>query len=75
MLRRQAVKALAGSEGGTNLLVVNTLDHPRREVVELPDGSSSVQVAANGRPLGLVSSPALGYAVGSPQNPVEVVRR
>jgi alpha-mannosidase len=69
ILRQQAIENLVGSQAlpdrGKNemLLVVNTLDHPRCEIVELPEGSSTNQTASNQRPLGMVRAPALGYAV------------
>jgi alpha-mannosidase len=63
-LREQAIEALVGPvNGGDCVLVVNTLDHPRSEVVELPQGIPGVQTAVSGRALGVVNAPAMGYAV------------
>ncbi|HEY9075738.1 MAG TPA: alpha-mannosidase [Anaerolineaceae bacterium] len=68
-LRMAAVKSLAASKvmSGEHVLVVNTLSAPRCEVVELPEGTAGGQVGANGKPLGIVSAPAMGYAVTRPQ--------
>jgi alpha-mannosidase len=56
---------------------INTLGVPRTEVVELPDGVTGGQMAANGKTLGIVSAPAMGYAIAtpaaSPAQPVSLV--
>ncbi|MCS7062154.1 MAG: glycoside hydrolase family 38 C-terminal domain-containing protein, partial [Anaerolineae bacterium] len=79
-LRDQAVQALTVSgspgaspstEAGHSVLVVNTLSAPRSEVVELPDGFIGAQRAANGRWLGVVSAPAMGYSIGAPSGAVD----
>jgi alpha-mannosidase len=46
---------------------VNTLSAPRTEVLELPAGTPGAQIAANGKPLGIVSAPALGYRIAPSQ--------
>jgi alpha-mannosidase len=66
-LRQKAIQSLAGAAAGNRLFVANTLDHARREVVELPQGIAGTQTAANGKGLGVVSAPALGYAVTETQ--------
>ena len=66
-LREAALQALAEPEPGVRrLCVVNTLSAPRRQVAELPEGMPSGQTAANGKPLGIVSAPAMGYAIAVP---------
>ncbi|MGQ9840376.1 MAG: alpha-mannosidase [Anaerolineae bacterium] len=62
-LRRRAVDALLAEADGDNLYVINTLGVPRVEVVALPAGIPAQQVGADGQPLGIVTAPALGYAV------------
>jgi alpha-mannosidase len=69
-LRAQAVDALAGGQQASAdrcVLAVNTLDHPRTEVVELPDGVQGGQTVANGKALGIISAPSMGYAVAGPR--------
>lgn len=58
---------LAG-EPGTEVLSVNTTAHARREVVELPEGHEGLQASSNGRALGVVSAPGLGYSVAQPKS-------
>lgn len=70
-LRAQALSTLTGTAQGDHLLVVNTLDHPRSEIVELPEGWPADQISAKGRPLGLVQAPGMGYAVTAPVVPAE----
>jgi alpha-mannosidase len=66
-LREAAIQALVEPEPeARRLCVVNTLSAPRRQVVELPEGMPSGQTAANGKPLGMVSAPAMGYAIAAP---------
>jgi alpha-mannosidase len=55
---------------GENLLVINTTSFEREEVAELPEGVPSVQTAACGKPLGIVSAPAYGTAVIKPSDQV-----
>lgn len=62
-LRRRAMDALLAEADGDNLYVINTLGIPRAEVVALPAGIPAQQVGADGQPLGIVTAPALGYAV------------
>jgi alpha-mannosidase len=62
-LREKAIQLLSDTKSGSCVFVANTLDHPRTEVVELPQGIQGAQIAANGKVLGVVSAPALGYAV------------
>ncbi|MCX7706554.1 MAG: alpha-mannosidase, partial [Anaerolineae bacterium] len=68
-LRHRAVDALLDNipdaSAAENICVINTLGIPRDEVVALPDGVPARQVGADGRPLGIVHAPALGYAVFS----------
>ncbi|MBN2046728.1 MAG: alpha-mannosidase, partial [Anaerolineaceae bacterium] len=61
-LRSEAVDALFCTDGD-KVLAVNTTSFDREEVVALPEGTPSAQVSACGKPLGLVSAPAYGYAV------------
>lgn len=73
-LREESLLAWAGHPPAApgpapHVCAVNTLSAARSEVVELPDGVSGGQTAANGRALGLVSAPALGYAIATPQFP------
>ncbi len=73
-LRDAAIAALApGAAGNTEsmVLAVNTLSAPRTEVVELPEGFIGAQQAANGRALGVVSAPALGYSIAAPGGAVD----
>ena len=67
-LRSAALIALFGE--GSAFAAVNTLDHDRREVVELPaDGPSGGQSSADGRTLALLSAPAFGAAPAEPRPP------
>jgi alpha-mannosidase len=68
-LREQAWQALAGQPASSSSTVcaVNTLGMARTELVALPHGTPAAQVGADGSPLGVVSAPALGYAVTQPQ--------
>ena len=67
-LRQEAIDALVPTAKGkaTQVLTVNTLGTARSEVVELPEGSLGAQTAADGKPLAIVSVPALGYSVAVP---------
>ena len=65
-LREQAVDALVGESEGAQVLTINTLGIARTEVVELPEGSLGAQTATDGKPLAIVSAPALGYSVAAP---------
>jgi alpha-mannosidase len=68
-LRDSALKALLpANSSASKVAVVNTLSFPRSEVVDLPDGISGSQLTSSGEQLGLVSAPALGYAVQMPGN-------
>jgi len=64
-LRASALANIAPANTGKQVFAFNTLSAPRSEVVELPDGVSGGQKAANGKALGVVSAPAMGYAVAS----------
>ncbi len=78
-LRDQASQALLGQpEDAPNAAVrsatpdgaicaINTLGMARTELVELPQGTVSIQTSTTGRPLGVVSAPALGYSVTAPE--------
>jgi len=55
------------------VLAFNTLGFPRVEVVELPDGVSGEQNITNGKSLGVVNAPALGYAIQTPAIAIETV--
>lgn len=72
-LRDKALQALlAGNIGkGNYICAVNTLSAPRTEVVEMPEGLVGAQQAANGRALGVVSAPALGYTIAAPTGAVD----
>jgi alpha-mannosidase len=80
-LRNQALVALLGRPAAApgNICAVNTLGVDRREVVELPEGAQGGQAGADGRPLGVVEAPALGYRVFAPVesvfSPVSVTER
>jgi len=66
-LRLAAMKNLLPTDlSASKVAVFNTLSFPRSEVVELPKGISGAQVTGSERHLGLVSVPALGYAVQMP---------
>ena len=60
------------------LAVINTLDFERTELVELPAGMPAQQTSSTGQPLGIVSAPAMGYAVlepaARPPSPVGVTQ-
>ena len=75
-LREAAIQALVKPEPkAQRLCVINTLSAPRTEVVELPGEMPAGQVAANGKPLGIVSAPAMGYSVTTPSaQPAHPVR-
>lgn len=63
-LRSAALEAAFETDAaGKNVLAVNTTGFAREEVVELPEGVPSVQTSRCGKPLGVVSVPAYGYAV------------
>ena len=65
-LREQALESLIDTDGD-RLLAVNLLSTPRREVVELPQScADAAQALPDGRALGVVAAPALGYAVTAP---------
>ncbi len=70
-LRAAAIATLTGGEG--EWVVVNTLDHDRLEVVELPAGLEGSQTSAEGRPLALVEAPAMGFAPASARTPAASV--
>jgi alpha-mannosidase len=56
------------SKHGDKIAVFNTLNFPRTEVVALPEGIAGQQISADGRALGMVSAPALGFAIQTPQD-------
>ena len=69
-LRYQALQALVGHSGTANegaVCAVNTLGVARTELVVLPEGSTSAQSSADGRPLGVVSAPSYGFAITEPE--------
>jgi len=55
------------------ILAFNTLSFPRCEIVELPDDVSGGQVLENGKNLGVVNAPALGYSLQGSINTAETV--
>jgi alpha-mannosidase len=62
--RTEALQAiLPGQVTGEKIAAINTLSFPRSEVVELPEGIPGLQTTSSGKDLGIVSAPALGYAV------------
>ncbi|HZQ07298.1 MAG TPA: glycoside hydrolase family 38 C-terminal domain-containing protein [Anaerolineae bacterium] len=65
-LQANALNALVGESSGSNLCAINTLSFPRTEVVELPTNIQGQQVSSNGTPLGVISAPPIGYAIGAP---------
>jgi alpha-mannosidase len=68
-LRLAALKNLLPTDlSASKVAVFNTLSFPRSEVVELPEGISAAQITGSGCHLGIVSAPALGYAVQMPGN-------
>ena len=68
MLREAALRALIDQDAAVpeSVCAVNTLGVARTEVVELPSGLRSLQTVENGRALGVVSAPPMGYCI----NPV-----
>ena len=76
-LRNSMIAPMITSDETGNLLALNTLSSARTEVVELPGNLTGAQVAANGRQLGIVNSPALGYSISTPvasiDSPVTIV--
>ncbi|HEY5671703.1 MAG TPA: alpha-mannosidase [Anaerolineales bacterium] len=77
-LRDVALKALSPEPPSANKVTIfNTLSFPRTEVVELPEGIPGTQTTNTGRHLGIVTAPALGYAVQTPGNsnqPVAIIK-
>jgi len=73
-LRGTALKALlpAGSPA-SKVFAFNTLGFARSEVCELPEGVYGSQTGSQGRGLGVLSAPALGYAVQTPAVSAESV--
>lgn len=59
------------------IAVVNTLAHPREEIVALPEGTPSAQIGREGKPLGVVRAPPMGWAVFAvpPPNAARVALR
>ncbi len=68
-LREIALKALVtpSPTASNRVAVVNTLSFERTELVELPAGTDAVQHSADGKPLGVVSAPAMGYMIVEPE--------
>ncbi len=77
-LRQRAVDALLGAgpeaRPAENLYAINTLGRARVEVVALPPGVPARQTGADGRPLGVVSAPGLGYVVFDATDATEQTR-
>jgi len=71
-LRDQASAALLGKPEAkaANICAVNTVGVERSEVVVLPDNAAGIQKSADGKPLGVASAPAYGYAVFKPAQTV-----
>jgi alpha-mannosidase len=67
-LRQKAVDALLGSQNGENICAINTNSAGRVEVVDLPSGTPTMQISAQGKSLGIISAPACGYTVVSPSS-------
>lgn len=69
-LREKAASAIlgGGSDSTDRIAVVNTLSLERTEVIALPQGTPAQQTSSTGIPLGVVSAPAMGYAVVTPQS-------
>lgn len=65
---RDAAEAalLGGIDGGGKVRAINTLSLSRSDVVELPEGVTGSQTSVDGKQLGVVSAPAVGYAVTTP---------
>ncbi len=75
-LRENALQALlppAAADAPEKVFVFNTLGFARREVLELPDGLPGAQPLADGKCLGVVSAPALGYSIQTPGEAVALV--
>ena len=70
-LRSSAIAPMVSAEATGAVLAVNTLSSPRTEVIELPAGMPGAQVGANGKGLGIVSAPALGFSVSTPATTVD----
>ena len=64
-LRDSTIAPMVSAQPTGSIVALNTLSSPRTEVVELPDGMTGTQVGANGKALGVVSAPAMGYSVGA----------
>jgi len=64
---------LPAATSPVQVAVFNTLSFPRDEVIELPEGIKGRQKTTNGKNLGIVSVPALGYAVQTPAESAETV--
>jgi alpha-mannosidase len=60
-IRQRLITRLSGKPG-RNILAINTLSEPRREVVQLP---------GDGGKLAIVSAPAMGYAIQEPSLTVD----
>lgn len=66
-LRDGALNALILADTSTEKVAAfNTLGFPRTEVMELPEGIPGGQKTNSGRNLGIISVPALGYSVQTP---------
>ncbi len=65
ILQDKAIHDLLGypAERTDNACTINTLGFARTELVSLPPGMPASQTAPDGSPLGVVSAPAMGYAV------------
>ena len=67
-LQEKALFSLVGApaEKTGNVGVINTLGFERTELVSLPDGLPASQTSADGKPLGVVSAPSMGYTITAP---------
>lgn len=72
-LRHTALDHLGPAAGADakRVQTVNTLGTARAEVVALPIDVESCQTDAEGRPLGVVSAPAMGFSVEAPATSTE----
>lgn len=68
VLQEIALQAIVGeaSPEGPHIAAINTLSMAREEVMELPVAVQNEQTAVNGRPLGIVRAPSMGFRIATP---------
>ena len=76
-LRDNALSALNPGAGAPDtqakIFAFNSLSFSRVEIIELIEGIPGGQILENGKNLGMVNVPALGYAIQTPAKPTETV--